>query len=258
MSPARLDTTGPGTDEPAWLSFLSQLAAPPLRLDPPPSRVLVVAPHPDDEVLACGGLAALLAAVGSRVSVLAVTDGEASNPRGSLAPVELARRRRAESAAALAHLGNPAVTRLGLLDGAGDALEEPVLRALTETVADEDPAQTWLLAPWTGEGHPDHEAVGRAAEGAAASTGCRLLGYLVWTWHWAEPEAEQVPWSRLRTVPLPADVQAAKAAAIDEFATQVRPAGPLPGDAPVLTPAVLARFARPFESLLVPAEEPRP
>ena len=43
-------------------------------------RVVVIAPHPDDEVLGAGATTATLALQGARVVVIAVTDGEASNP----------------------------------------------------------------------------------------------------------------------------------------------------------------------------------
>jgi len=43
-------------------------------------RVLVVAPHPDDELLACGGLMRLASDAGCRIQVVAVTDGEACYP----------------------------------------------------------------------------------------------------------------------------------------------------------------------------------
>ncbi|MGH6943228.1 MAG: PIG-L deacetylase family protein, partial [Geminicoccaceae bacterium] len=38
-------------------------------------RVLVIAPHPDDEVLGAGGTIARLCAAGSRVTVAVVTRG---------------------------------------------------------------------------------------------------------------------------------------------------------------------------------------
>ena len=46
----------------------------PLNLPAHP-RVLVFAPHPDDEVFGCGGLLALLAACGASIGVHVVTDG---------------------------------------------------------------------------------------------------------------------------------------------------------------------------------------
>lgn len=232
---------GAGTPESVWLPWLARLNLPALRVDPAPAHVVCVAPHPDDEVLAVGGLLALLAAAGSLVEVIAVTDGDASNPGGSIAPAALARLRVQETERALNALGiTTPVQRLGLADGGADALRAPVLAALRDTLPG-----TWLLAPWDRDGHPDHEAVGRAAARAAAETGARLLAYPVWAWHWAKPA--DLPCSRARLVALSEPVRRLKQRAIAEFETQIRPIGPRPQDAPVLPPHVLARFGRAYE-----------
>mgnify|MGYP004498141069 CR=1 FL=1 len=42
------------------------------------NKILVIAAHPDDEVLGCGGTMAKLAADGCEVNVLIVTDGSSS------------------------------------------------------------------------------------------------------------------------------------------------------------------------------------
>ena len=138
-----------------------------------------------------------------------MTDGEANNPGSSVPLDELAARRRVQTAAALDRLGVRArVTHLQLPDGGADDLERPVLRDLSLRPGE------WSLAPWSRDGHPDHEAVGRACATAAARDGARLL---------------------------------AKAAAVAEFVMQVASLGPLREDAPVLPPYVLARFARSSE-----------
>ena len=233
---------GAGTPEQTWLPWLDGLDLPQLDLTRPPARAVVVAPHPDDEVLAVGGLLALLS--GTPVHLVAVTDGEASNPGGSLPPRELAARRVLETRAALAALGVPArVERLALPDGAAGDLEQPVLDALDLAPGD------WLLGPFAHDGHPDHEAVGRACARAADRDGARLLAYPVWAWHWAQPADPRLPWSRALRVDLPQAVRQAKRRAVDAFETQVRAAGPLPEDAPVLPPAVLSRFDRPWETV---------
>ena len=236
---------GAGTPEESWLPFLDGLAMPTLELVPAPRRVVVVAPHPDDEVLAVGGLLRLLALAGTAVEVVAVTDGEASHPGGSVAPQVLASLRADETLAALAALGVPTtVRRLGLPDGGREGLEQPVTDAVRLDAA------TWVLGPWAGDGHPDHEAVGRACATAAARDGARLLAYPVWAWHWASAGDGRVPWRSLRQVTLPPEVRRAKARAVDAFGTQVRALGPGPADAPVLPPHVLARFDRSFEVVL--------
>ena len=86
----------------------------------PPATVVVIAPHPDDEVLGVGGLLALLARKGTAIHIIAVTDGEASHPSSpTVSQRDLAARRVAESEKALALLGLQAasVERLGLPDG---------------------------------------------------------------------------------------------------------------------------------------------
>lgn len=233
---------GAGTPEAAWRPYVESRDLPHIWLTPAPARALVVAPHPDDEVLGVGGLLALLAQAGTQVDILSVTDGEASHPGGSIDPDLLAARRAAETAAALRGLGlRTPPRRLHLPDGGREGLEQPVVDAIRLERG------TWLLAPWAHDGHPDHEAVGRACARVARRDGARLLAYPVWMWHWATPSDPRVPWAQARQVGLPAEAQAAKARAIAEFVTQVEPIGPRPADAPVLPPHVLERFARPWE-----------
>ena len=43
-------------------------------------RICVVSPHPDDDVLGCGGTLALASANGAALCILYVTDGAASHP----------------------------------------------------------------------------------------------------------------------------------------------------------------------------------
>jgi LmbE family N-acetylglucosaminyl deacetylase len=230
---------GDGTDERQWQAWPAILDWPPLPLDPP-GPPLVVAPHPDDEIL---GVAGLLASLGQG-DLVAVTDGEASHPGSTVhRPQELAAIRRDETAEALRRLGlgDAAVHRLAQPDGGID--EEAVTAALTGLLR---PGQ-WCLATWRGDGHPDHEIVGRAAARACRVTGARLLEYPIWAWHWAYPQDPRVPWHRARRIDLTPAAQAAKAAAIAAFPSQTEPLGPAEADAAILPPHVLARFRRPYE-----------
>lgn len=233
-----IDLSHGGTDEARWLPWLDAETWP--AVDPAaagPCGPLIVAPHPDDEILGAAGLLSLA----GRADVVAVTDGEASHPHlDGPARAELARRRRAESVAALSCLGlgaSVAVHRLRQPDG---AVDEPALFAdLTGRLW---PGR-WCVASWRGDGHPDHAAVGRAAAAACAAVGARLLEYPVWMWHWATPGDPRVPWSRARRLTLPRETVAAKAAAISRFRSQIADeAGPA-----VLPAYVLARFRRPYE-----------
>jgi GlcNAc-PI de-N-acetylase len=81
-APNRIDR--PGTAEGAWVSWLGSRHLPVADLGAWSSAVIVAA-HPDDEILGAGGTMALLAAAGTRLRLVAVTDGEASHPGTLLA-----------------------------------------------------------------------------------------------------------------------------------------------------------------------------
>lgn len=110
-------------------------------------RVLVVAPHPDDEVAGCGGTILRHRQAGDEVTVLVVTDGRMSRA-GGLEPAEMALRRRAEAGAAAAIL-NVALVWAGLPEGEWQAAD---LGELGETVAGAD----IVYAPGAVDFHPEH------------------------------------------------------------------------------------------------------
>ena len=88
--------------------------------------ILIVAPHPDDETLGCGGAIALLRQLNVSVKVLIVSDGTKSHPNSlTYPPPALKELRERESLAALAILGvaSEAVTFLGMPDGAVPIVE---------------------------------------------------------------------------------------------------------------------------------------
>jgi LmbE family N-acetylglucosaminyl deacetylase len=234
----------PGTDERSWASWPWLSALPrtgPTGLAAIRSAV-VVAAHPDDEVLGVGGLMSMLAAADVRLRLVAVTDGERSH-LGHASRAPLARRRTAETEAALHALGirGAEVIRLGLPDSGLAAREDELAAALAPLVAGFD----LCLAPWDRDLHPDHEAAGRAARRAApAAFHC----FPVWMWHWASPGDTRVPWDGALKVPLPPRTVNRKRAAITCFASQTEDRGH--GLGPVLAPGMIAHFTRIMEVLL--------
>ncbi len=238
------------TAEADWLAWLAADPPPSLALDElldASQRLVVVSPHPDDEVLACGGLIALHTARGGRTAIVAVTDGEASH-RGDPAwpAARLARARRAERQLGLAQLGLGAetVTRLALPDSAVADRCAHLQDALTARLRPTD----CVVATWRLDGHPDHDATGAAAAQACSQTGCRLVEAPVWMWQWSWPGDERVPWHRLRALPLPADALSSKRAALAAHATQLAARASAPA---VLGPAIVARAARRADYFLV-------
>lgn len=242
---------GHGTPEAEWAAWPVLAGLPVLDLEPC-RRAVVVAPHPDDETLAVGGLVASLLARGAEVVLLAATDGEASHPGSPTAtPDRLREVRTAETAAALDALsvglpGRLRQRRLHLPDGALADSEAELTAALTPLLD----AGDWCVAPFDGDGHPDHEAAGLASATASAATGARLLSYPLWAWHWARPGDPRLPWDRAVRHPLGDEARRRKQAALACYPSQTEPLGPAPEDAAVVPPSDLAHFLRPAEVLL--------
>ena len=98
----------------------------------------------------------------------------------------------------------------------------------------------WCAATWRGDGHPDHEAVGRSAAAAVAGTDAVLLEYPVWMWHWARPGDAAVPWHRMSMAPHDRGSSARKRQAAAAFRSQLAPYED--GIDVVLPPFVLERL----------------
>jgi LmbE family N-acetylglucosaminyl deacetylase len=224
----------PGTEEAEWRAWPGLGMLPPLDHGGWRSAV-VIAAHPDDEVLGVGGLMSLLAAEGVRLRLVAVTDGEASHP-GIADVTALTARRVSETESALDALGAHAteIVRLRMRDTGLAAREGELGAALKEAAAGFEVC----LAPWERDVHADHEATGRAAVAA----GLQPYFYPIWTWHWARPADPRLPWGRARRIPLPPRTLARKRAAIECFASQLEPRDA--GLDAVLPPGIVAHFTR--------------
>jgi LmbE family N-acetylglucosaminyl deacetylase len=246
-----VDDLHPGTDEGRWLSAGRLASLPPLP-EARPARLVVVAPHPDDEVLGAGGLLQHMRAAGVEILVVAVTDGEASHPGARALGYDLAALRAVETRVALDRLGCGAVhvERLGLTDGAVAEEVELLSDRLTRLLKPDD----LCLVPWREDGHRDHEAVGRVGVAAAGAIRTPVLEYLVWAWHWARPDTGDLPWRQCRRLDLGRRDTARKRWAIHAFTSQIRPLGSEHSGRPLLPAAVLRRFWRPFEVFIEPAQ----
>ncbi len=152
----------------------------------PADAALIVAPHPDDEALGCGGLLAALAEAGARLSVVFVTDGGASHPCSRDWPrSRLAALRAEEAKASLAALGAASAERLhlGLPDAGIDRGAAEWTAALDATVALISGLRPELVvAPWRRDPHRDHrDAYVLAVEALRqAGVSARLLEYAIW------------------------------------------------------------------------------
>jgi LmbE family N-acetylglucosaminyl deacetylase len=218
-----------------------------LDLVPLGSRAVIIAPHPDDEVLGCGGIMQLLAAAGRPLQLISVTDGSASHPGSQRWTVErLSVVRPQESAEALRRLGLPMHSLKWLRGGFTDTQVAAQETELSEFIAGYLHASDVVFTTWRQDGHSDHEAVGRASVEAARRVGATCHELPVWTWHWATPEDASVPWERARKILLSPTHIARKRHAAHAFASQLEGDRDV-GLGPVLAPYVLDRLLQPFE-----------
>ncbi|MFL5251309.1 MAG: PIG-L deacetylase family protein [Rhodopila sp.] len=148
---------------------------------------LVLAPHPDDESLGCGGLIATCVSAGRAPLVAILTDGAGSHS-GSRAypPARLRTVRAQEARDAVAALGLPA-HRLVFLEQPDTAAphEGPAFDAVVARLLDlvwQEPRCTAIAAPWRHDPHCDHEAAAKAAAEVAKAAGIRSVAYPVWGW----------------------------------------------------------------------------
>jgi N-acetylglucosamine malate deacetylase 1 len=143
-------------------------------------NILVIAPHPDDETIGCGGTLCLHAKRGDRTVVVCVTSGELGLKHLPREKAWAIREKEAETAATI--LG---VTKVHFLRQPDWMLENhldtaakmvrPILRA-------ENPGVIYL--PHNTDGHPDHRAcqpILRLALAEARQAKAELRAYEVWT-----------------------------------------------------------------------------
>ena len=116
-------------------------------------RILVIAPHPDDEVLGCGGVIARHSASGDRVQVVVVSRGAPD-----IFPPEEVAQTRSELAAAHQLLGVKDVQFLDFPAPRLDTVPGHVLADRLTRLIREIKPQT-VYAPHWGDLHSDHKAV---------------------------------------------------------------------------------------------------
>ena len=208
-----------------------------------PGRVVLVAPHPDDEVLALGATLAQLSARGHAIHIYAVTDGEGSHPRSSEWTAERLRSERPrETAQALDQLGIKAtVERLGLPDGQ-IAAHEKFLAQRLQLRSDDT-----VFVTWRHDGHADHEACARATLAAARSSGAHCIEFPVWALVPGHPAHRGLQGRKMQQVRVSPVFTAAKQQAMAAFSSQLQADA---GTPPVLTPQALAVWRQPSEWLL--------
>jgi LmbE family N-acetylglucosaminyl deacetylase len=158
---------------------------------------LILAPHPDDESLGCGGLIAQLCEAGTPPHVVILTDGCQSHPNSQTHPPERLRHMREQEAReALLLLGLPhgRTWFLGHMDS-GLPIAGPAFQFAARRIAGicEHHGCNLIICTWRHDPHTDHVAAATLAEHVAVREGIPLLSYPIWGWDLADDAVVDEP-----------------------------------------------------------------
>ena len=229
------DPIVPGHPESLWSKMLFGVQP----WAPAAGSLVVVSPHPDDEVLGAGGLIHAWAGLGHPVTVVSVTDGEAAYPNVH----ELGNLRTRELKCALRKLSTThvSIVRLALPDGHVQRVRNRLRNALSSLLT----PGTTIVAPYERDGHPDHDAIGEVCLSVSGNLRLPLVRYPIWRWRHGNPkDLQNVRWGKFS---LSLEARRAKGRAVECFASQLVPTH----GAPIVPSHVLHYFERPFEAFIL-------
>lgn len=146
--------------------------------------LIVIAPHPDDETLGCGGLLAWASQSDVLRHVVFLTNGEHSHPETMH---DLGAIRRLEATVAAAHLGltRAHLSFLGLPDGGLLSLGEEERLCATQWLRCLAVQRSPCLIAVTAatDAHCDHQGANALiTEAAGGLPGVQIMSYPVWSW----------------------------------------------------------------------------
>jgi LmbE family N-acetylglucosaminyl deacetylase len=144
--------------------------------------VLVLAPHPDDESLGCGGTITMLARRGVRFAIAVITDGSLSHPnsqRYSSDRLAALRHDEVREAAQILTGNDTRLCWLGYPDCSAPTDEADMSAAVSRLVEIADDAEaTAIWTTWAGDPHRDH----KATAALAFALRDRLSGIALWSY----------------------------------------------------------------------------
>jgi len=145
------------------------------------ARVLVLAPHPDDEVIGPGGTLLRLVRAGAKVTVLQATDGSASASLDD-APPGIRETIRLEEAKAVADAAGFQPTIFWREDNRAFRMRDELVQRLRGTLRELKPAL--VFTPFLADIHPDHRTLNHilaASLDGSAGEETSVVGYEVWS-----------------------------------------------------------------------------
>lgn len=185
--------------------------------------VLIVAPHPDDEVIGCAGLIQQCLNNGQSVTVVILTGGDKSHENCcDLDENTIVENRRSLSRKAAGILGLPLKNLyfLNYPDGSV-AFEDSETDKLKQLI--EDLRSDSIFIPHKGEGWSDHIEVGNILRKLITDKNeIRLYEYCVWFWYY---NARHIDWKQARSLKMNSAQHHLKLQAMDAYIRPLAPCG---------------------------------
>ncbi len=184
-------------------------------------RVLIVAPHPDDEVIGCGGLIARLVEQGNAPQIIVMTGGEGSHGKDNVDTAAIVKARRGLTRNALSILGVPEsnLHELDFKDGGISAESEQIVR-LKELIDAIQPDT--VLVPHWGEGWSDHVTTAKIVK-SLVPTNAQVWEYCVWMWYYQVWRG--LDWTNAAALRLTPSEHDLKLKAVDAYIRPIAPDG---------------------------------
>ena len=185
-------------------------------------KTVIIAPHPDDEVIGCAGLIQALVERGTPPHVIILTGGEGSH-RGccntSAEEIIAARHQLTLRAAATLGLPESHIHCLSYPDG-GVALEHPETEGLQALLSELVPQSVFV--PHCGEGWSDHLQAAEITKALMAEKKAAIYEYCVWMWYY---NVWHLDYRNARVLRMSRAQHQRKLQAIDEYVTPLAPCG---------------------------------
>lgn len=146
-------------------------------------QIVIIAPHPDDEVIGCGGLIIRLVTDGRLPHVIVMTGGEESHRSCcelSVKDLKQARRKLTDDALRMLSIDRNHIHVFDFPDG-GISADDPEMTKLKELIDEINPDTVFV--PHWGEGWPDHVMAAKIVKEIAPKQAA-IYEYCVWMWYY--------------------------------------------------------------------------
>lgn len=193
-------------------------------------KIIIIAPHPDDETLGCGGLIGRLCAEKNPPHIAFLTGGGGSlRGRSDISETDVVHARRRLTLNSVRQLDLPEgnINFFDFKDGDIAARPESEMSRLRKMIKDLGPDN--ILVPHSGEGWPDHLAA-RDIGIELAPDNASVWEYCVWMWYY---NVWRLDWKNAAVLSMSDTEHSAKLRAVDAYVKPLAPCGaPWSGELP--------------------------